>query len=537
MKQPFNLLIGAGAAIALAATIAIGSPAARAGDLSASPAATNDQPTTTQNELDQLRANQQLLQRRLDQLEQIAQVGVAHPHLPPGTTSLAGSFPRSFLIPGTDTSILIGGLVDLHASYFFQGGGQNANSAVPPGTGVALAAGIALDHTGPLHVSNSAGVDLSRDWFSEQASESRLRVETRTPTAFGEAQTVLEFDFYGCTAGATFCTDLNRATNPDVPRLRLAYGTLGGIEAGQNWVPGLDLESTAQIFDFFGVPGVWGYARAPQIGYKFPLAFPGATLGLYLVQPTGELATAGGAFESDCGGQTLATGSNCFAPTVAENPLKDPLPDFAPVLHFEQPWGELTVAGVVRDTQIKDTHFLDKSFLGYGGGISGNVKLPMITPNDRFGFGVWGCDGCGHWSNWTGGSDGTTQQIVSNYASAGGYGHVGVPFTAAGAAALRFATVTQWGINANFTHWWTPTVRTNVAWGLGHQIIPVGLIESLGTVPPEYNTSLQVLDANIIWSPVPFINTGPEFTWDHRFTVFNNTGNAYILSYDFQVKF
>ena len=62
------------------------------------------------DELSDLRANQQLLQQRLDQL---AQVGVAHPQLPPGTQTIAGSFPRSFLIPGTDTSIQIGGFVSI----------------------------------------------------------------------------------------------------------------------------------------------------------------------------------------------------------------------------------------------------------------------------------------------------------------------------------------------------------------------------------------------------------------------------------------
>src|SRR5579864_2162547 len=68
------------------------------------------------DELSDLRANQEVLQRRLDQL---AQVGTAKPQLPPGSATIAGSFPRSFLIPGTDTSIQIGGFIDLSASYFF----------------------------------------------------------------------------------------------------------------------------------------------------------------------------------------------------------------------------------------------------------------------------------------------------------------------------------------------------------------------------------------------------------------------------------
>src|SRR6201993_1824040 len=59
------------------------------------------------DELADLRANQELLQRRIDQL---AQGGPATPApTGPGSPVVAGSFPRSFLIPGTDTSLRIGG--------------------------------------------------------------------------------------------------------------------------------------------------------------------------------------------------------------------------------------------------------------------------------------------------------------------------------------------------------------------------------------------------------------------------------------------
>src|SRR2546422_10375470 len=57
------------------------------------------------DELADLRANQELLQRRVDQL---AQAGPsAGPG--PGGPVLAGSFPRSFVIPGTEVSLRVGG--------------------------------------------------------------------------------------------------------------------------------------------------------------------------------------------------------------------------------------------------------------------------------------------------------------------------------------------------------------------------------------------------------------------------------------------
>src|SRR5579862_1348127 len=142
-------------------------------------------PAANADELSDLRANNQLLQQRLDQL---AQVGPAKPQLPPGTPSIAGSFPRSFLIPGTDTSIQVGGFVDLSANYYIQGGGPSANSAAPPGTGIALAAGLPLNqkHTvGSVPVPTFNAASRQAGWFRMQASESRFFVETRTPTAWG----------------------------------------------------------------------------------------------------------------------------------------------------------------------------------------------------------------------------------------------------------------------------------------------------------------------------------------------------------------
>ena len=76
-------------------------------------------PTAKADELADLRANQELLQRRIDQLAQMPPGtpggvpfgGVGMPAGGPGVGQPAagGSFPRSFLIPGTVTSIRIGG--------------------------------------------------------------------------------------------------------------------------------------------------------------------------------------------------------------------------------------------------------------------------------------------------------------------------------------------------------------------------------------------------------------------------------------------
>src|SRR5437762_13854085 len=87
-------------------------------------------PAANADELADLRANQELLQRRIEQLAQAAHGAPGVPgsygaEAHPGETAIQGSFPRSFLIPGTDTSIRVGGFIDETLDYWFAGGPPN----------------------------------------------------------------------------------------------------------------------------------------------------------------------------------------------------------------------------------------------------------------------------------------------------------------------------------------------------------------------------------------------------------------------------
>src|SRR5579884_4273655 len=100
-----------------------GAAVALGGMMAAAVALSAGFPGANADELSQLRANQQILQQELANLEQQAALG-AKP-VAPGAPTIAGSFPRSFLIPGTNTSIQIGGYVNLDAAYWINGGNPN----------------------------------------------------------------------------------------------------------------------------------------------------------------------------------------------------------------------------------------------------------------------------------------------------------------------------------------------------------------------------------------------------------------------------
>jgi hypothetical protein len=123
-STPVNLSAhygGPGAKMAI--TRRIGALAAIAG-LTAAIALQTGLPPAQADELSDLQANIQLLQQRIDQLEkqQAAQqpgeqqAAVEGGPVVAGAPAMAGSFPRSFLIPGTNTSIRFSGYIKFDAA-------------------------------------------------------------------------------------------------------------------------------------------------------------------------------------------------------------------------------------------------------------------------------------------------------------------------------------------------------------------------------------------------------------------------------------
>src|SRR5438094_149958 len=107
---------------AASAVVKIGGSVAAIALLTGLPAARSD-------ELADLRANQELLQKRIDQLSQAPPPAAPGPYVPgfgpetrPAKTPVTtGSFPRSFLIPGTETSLRIGGIAWTQIAWYLHG--------------------------------------------------------------------------------------------------------------------------------------------------------------------------------------------------------------------------------------------------------------------------------------------------------------------------------------------------------------------------------------------------------------------------------
>ncbi|HEX6441267.1 MAG TPA: hypothetical protein VF007_03705, partial [Stellaceae bacterium] len=88
-------------------------------------------PSARADELSDLKQQNDALQQRVDQLAQaIPGAGGfytqgAAPAPSAGAGTVGGSFPRSFLIPGTDTSLRVGGEIRFNITNFFNGANPN----------------------------------------------------------------------------------------------------------------------------------------------------------------------------------------------------------------------------------------------------------------------------------------------------------------------------------------------------------------------------------------------------------------------------
>src|SRR5216684_1160492 len=404
------------------------------------------------DELADLRANQELLQRRLDQLSQApaapASTGYGIPGAygtqpATGVPLAGGSFPRSFLMPGTDTSIRVGGFVDETIDYWLQNGPATGTQSTTLGATGNLGTqnldvhgqtvpGLNGNANGvvPVQIGHSRGNGI----FSQSPRESRLNFETRTPTAWGESRTFLEFDFAGSGnfntgtgSGGSANTTLGTSDSL-IPRLRYAYGTLGGFLAGQANSNFSDPDANAEVLDFGGPIGQAGVVRVPQLRYT--IAGPwGSAWSASLETPETDLLTPVGQIFQDTTGSGTGSQTSPPAATTAfgffsnvygavpsgtafgTNPTKNVAPDVALASYWAQPWGHVDFKIVGRDLTVTDGRFFSRSYFGFGGSISGDVKPGWFGwAKDDFTWQATAGNGIGRYLN-----DQSNAALATNY--------------------------------------------------------------------------------------------------------------------------
>jgi DcaP outer membrane protein len=542
-------------------------------------------PAATADELADLRANQELLQKRIDQLAQGSVPGPYVPGFGPetlrnigGTPATAGSFPRSFRIPGTDTSLRIGGFANASALWYIRGaapGGQldgqgSNNTTFTDGQG-----GTGNLGSIPLNNSTARGRDTA---FIVSGKQTRFLVDARTPTAWGEAKAYIEIDFsYNNTN--TVENNAQAVASSWLVRLRKGYATLGGLEAGQDTGILHDPDADPELVDFGGEATANGRAREPQVKYTYAGPYGTVFTGGF-ENPVPRLNGPFGQVDSDTNqipniaacsvtGNTLAATpatTACLGSQAFFSPLQTAWPEMIGTARINQPWGHLQIGGVVRTDYLNDSQFLNQKFVGYGGSISFDAHPFSGNPGplgkDDFGGGL--CAGTE-----MGGQCANSAGIVTNFGNTlfvPGVGSVNplaqTPGTAPGSTAAWNARDTSQslpasgiinGINVRqaydrlvssqspnsygawiwYQHWWTENLRSTL------EISGIWNAFNTSILGPgnTNNKQLSIAHANLFWSPVAFVDFGVEYGWGHRITVANFKGDAYTLQGEMRVRF
>src|SRR5437016_2210116 len=157
------------------------------------------------DELADLRANQELLQRRIDQLAQVPPPPPPGGPAGPGGPVMSGSFPRSFVIPGTEVSLRIGGQGVGSVLWYLKGAatggalnGQGSfNETFTDGQGgTGNLSSIPLNTHTFSNTAAPAGFSHSRSsTWDFSGKQTRVFLDARTPSPYGEVKGYIEFDF------------------------------------------------------------------------------------------------------------------------------------------------------------------------------------------------------------------------------------------------------------------------------------------------------------------------------------------------------
>ncbi|HWK86991.1 MAG TPA: porin [Xanthobacteraceae bacterium] len=184
------------------------------------------------------------------------------------------------------------------------------------------------------------------------------------------------------------------------------------------------------------------------------------------------------------------------------------MPDFIANIRVSQAWGDAQIAGAIHQVKINDVTPAPNSVeYGYAflGGL--NFKLPMIGANDSFQIeGVW-----------SKGAVAFTGINASSYTKASTLSYVtsnGGPFfnpmdayATGGAAGMELTKA--YSVNAQFRHFWTPTLRSTIGYGYLKVDTP-----SAGNTAGFPDARLHQVVGNLIWSPVKNLDIGTELYWN-----------------------
>lgn len=398
--------------------------------------------------IDSLTAEVRILNERIDQLEQklnnVMQLVGENPAGPVSAENIKQQPAREYAyVTATDTSaISVGGRVKLDAIYNSRSAGGNSGSN----------SGDLAFFPSAIPV-NGSGED---DQFSFNARQTRLWLKGYSPSDYGEMAGYIEIDFNSSSGASN-----EKVSNSWVPRLRHAYGTLGGITLGQTYTTFMNVSAYPEINDLNGPVGIMNI-RQPL--FRYGLEQDWGNLYLAMENPETTLVTASGT-------------------RIA--PDDDRLPDMIAKLEFSSDWGNWTLSGMAREIRSDGALVANIEDSIWGGAVSAAGRIRLHN-RDNLRFNLSYGNALGRYLSFNAFDDGMIDNL----------GHINLNEIIGGYLAYQ--------------HWWSDDLRSSISAGFAHA-------DNNPLVDPSrvsnffYSTHL-----NLIWNPSLNASIGIEWLHGYR---------------------
>lgn len=324
-----------------------------------------------------------------------------------------GDIKGTYKIPGTDTSVGIGGFVKMDALFASSSAGrdklgdqQSVYSQIPVGR-------MPGEHSQTTFV----------------AKDSRLWFKSFTPSQWGDINTYLEFDFYGDPATYTY-----------TPRMRHAYGSFGNLLAGQTWTTFLNTAAIPDHLDAGSSAGSISHLRQPLIRWTQPIKWGDESMELQaaLEAPRSRLWTY------DSPGSTTDPNTDSYF----VGPNAERYPDLVARINYIPNWGSLSLAALARNLRYtNNTTGRQEEVWGGGASLAGKINTFGL---DNVKFMAHLGKGAGRYL--------TTSNTFED---------------AALAADGTFEAIESYGGLISYQHWWDKRWRSNITYGFTHADQPI----------------------------------------------------------------
>ena len=426
-----------------------------------------EQNTDIKQQLKLLRQQNKLLMERIDKLEEsyneqskaIAKLPDNPPEdKPPKSSGL------STIIKGTE--VKIHGFVKADAIYDI---GPKSGDRINY-LGIPLDGTDAAENTGHMRF---------------HARETRVNIQSTTPTDYGLLKFKVEADFFG--GGTNSIPGSEVISNSYDFRLRQAFGSLGGVLLGQTWSTYVDVKSFPENLDFSNDTGQ-AFLRQSQIRYTHSFE-NNISVAVALENPETDFIDENGAVRLN---------------------QKDSMPDLTTRIIYKDIWGHVSVQGMLRELSVDDGVNSD-STLGYGIGTSGSIN---IFDKDRIRFHFSFGEGIGRY----------LQEAANS----------GAVVLNPGTSDVDIVSQFAYGGYLGYQHKWLPNLRSNFNAGY----LKINWNKNLlAGVADTRNTEFKSFHTNLIWSITPKLDMGIEYAMATRKQENGESGDISRIQFSGKFKF